>query len=104
MIAVSISFHLVSTFFNLACDSIKPIQIIESGVVVYIGEKEGLGNVLVIEGEDGSTITYGNIKNSDVKLYEYINSGKYLGEANGNYLYLIILKDGEYLDIETYLS
>jgi stage IV sporulation protein FA len=80
------------------------VPVIESGVVVYIGEKEGLGNVLVIEGEDGSTITYGNIKNSDVKLYEYINSGKYLGEANGNYLYLIILKDGEYLDIETYLS
>ncbi len=80
------------------------VPIIESGVVVFIGEKEGLGNVITIEGESGSTITYGNIKNTDVKLYEFVNKGKYLGEVNDETLYIILLKDGEYLDIETYLS
>ena len=80
------------------------VPIINSGVVVFIGDKEEYGKVIVIEGEDGTTITYGNIKNTDLKLYEYVNSGKYLGEANGDYIYLTILKDGEYLDIETYLS
>ncbi len=80
------------------------VPVIESGVVVYIGEKDNLGKVITIEGENGSTITYGNIKNTDIKLYEYIAKGKYLGEVDGETLYISILKEGEYLDIETYLS
>ena len=80
------------------------VPIIENGVVVFIGEKEEYGKVITIEGENGSTITYGNIKNTDIKLYEYVTSGKYLGEVDGDILYITILKDGEYLDIETYLS
>ena len=80
------------------------VPAIESGVVVFVGEKDGYGKVVTIEGESGSTITYGNIKNTDVKLYEYINKGKYLGEVSDETLYIILLKDGEYLDIETYLS
>ena len=80
------------------------VPVIENGVVVFVGNKENLGKSIVIEGEEGTTITYGNIKNSDIKLYEYVSKGKYLGEVNDNYLYLIIQKDGEYLDIEKYLS
>ena len=80
------------------------IPTIESGVVVFIGEKEEYGKTIVIEGENGTTITYGNIKNTDIKLYEYVAKGKYLGETNGENLYVTILKNGEYLDIETYLS
>ena len=80
------------------------VPVMNSGVVVFLGEKDNYGKVVVIEGEDGTTITYGNIKNTDLKLYEYIASGKYLGEADGDYIYITILKDGEYLDIETYLS
>lgn len=80
------------------------VPVIESGVVVFIGEKDGYGNVITVEGENGSTITYGNIKNTDIKLYEYVIKGKYLGEVVDEILYITILKNGEYLDIETYLS
>ena len=80
------------------------VPVIKSGVVVFTGEKEDYGKVITIEDEDGYTITYGNINNSEVKLYEYLNKGKFLGEVDGNYLYIIIQKNGEYLDIETYLS
>ena len=80
------------------------VPVIESGVVVYIGEKDGFGNVITIEGENGSTITYSNIKNTDIKLYEYVTKGTYLGEVIDETLYVTVLKDGEYLDIETYLS
>lgn len=90
--------------YKLTTENNYLVPVIESGVVVFIGEKDDLGKSIVIEGEDKTTITYGNIKNNDIKLYEYVNAGKYLGEVNDNYLYLIIQKDGEYLDIETYLS
>ena len=80
------------------------VPVIENGVVVFIGEKEDIGSVITIEGESGSTITYGNIKNTDIKLYEFVNKGKYLGEVNGEILYITILKNGEYQDIENFLS
>lgn len=80
------------------------VPTITSGIVVFIGEKENLGKVITIEGEDNATITYGNIKNTDLKLYDYVNKGKFLGEVEDKTLYIKIFKDGEYQDIETYLS
>ena len=80
------------------------VPIIDSGIVVFIGEKEGFGKVITIEQEDGITITYGNILNTNLKLYDYVTKGSFLGEVNGNKLYLIIQEKGEYKDIETYLS
>lgn len=90
--------------FNLTVNKNYLVPVIEGGVVVFIGEKESIGNIITIEGENGSTITYGNIKNTDIKLYDYIGKGKYLGEVDDEKLYISILKDGEYIDIEAYLS
>ena len=80
------------------------VPVVESGVVVFIGENKEYGSVVVIEGEDNSTVTYGNINVGDIKLYEYVTVGKYLGEAKEDYIYLVMQKNGEYLDIEKYLS
>ena len=90
--------------YKLTVNNNYLIPTIEGGVVVFVGDKEEYGKTIVVEGENGSTITYGNIKNTDIKLYEYVNKGKYLGETDGDILYITILKNGEYLDIETYLS
>ena len=80
------------------------VPTLTSGIVVFVGEKDEMGNVIVIEGDDSSTITYGNIHNTNIKLYDYINKGSFLGEVEDNLLYIIIQKNGAYEDIETYLS
>ena len=90
--------------YKLVVDNNYLVPALESGIVVFIGNKENYGSVIVIEAESGMTITYGNIKNTDIKLYEYVNKGKYLGEAIGDYIYLNMIKDGENVDIEKYLS
>lgn len=80
------------------------VPIIEEGMVVYIGEKENYGNVIIIEGIDGVEIWYGNIETTSVKLYDYVESGNYLGETKDNYLYLAYSKDGKFLDYKEYLK
>ena len=95
---------MFSSSISLLIFPLALLSVIESGVVVFTGDDEKYGNIITIEGENNTTITYGNIKNTDIKLYEYINKGKYLGEVDGEILYISILKDGEYLDVETYLS
>lgn len=78
-----------------------PIQ--ESGIVVFIGEKEGYGKVVIIQRLDGVDEWYGNISNTDLKLYDYVKRGELLGEVN-NELYLIYRKNGNVLNYEEYIK
>ena len=78
------------------------VPIIKEGLVVFLGEKEGYGNVIIIQGVDDINIWYGNMSNTSVKLYDYVEKGSLLGEVSNNTLYLVYEKDGKFLDIEEY--
>ena len=80
------------------------VPIIEEGMVVFVGEKEHYGNVIIIEGIDGVEIWYGNMETSSIKLYDYVEKGTYLGTTKDNILYLVYSKDGQYLDYKEYLK
>ena len=80
------------------------VPIINDGVVVFIGEKENYGNVIIIQGLDGIDIWYGNMANTSVKLYDYVEKGNLLGEVDGNYLYLVYSSDDKILNYEEYLG
>ncbi len=78
------------------------VPTLESGVIVYIGEKDSLGHTIVIEQIDGVDTYYSNI-NSNIKLYDYVEKGELLGETNNNTLFLAFQKNGEYLDYKKYI-
>ena len=88
----------------LTVDKNYLVPALNSGVIVFIGEKDDLGKVIVIEQEDKKTVTYGYILNTSLKLYDYIEKGSFVGEVMDTKLYLSILGDNNYLDLETYLS
>ena len=79
-----------------------PIQ--EEGMIIFIGEKENYGNVVIIEGIDGIDIWYGNMEKISAKLYDYVEKNAYLGTTKGNILYLAYQKDGKFLDYKEYLK
>ena len=78
-----------------------PIQ--ESGIVVFIGEKEDYGKTVIIQRLDGIDEWYGNISNTNLKLYDYVKKGELLGEVN-NTLYLVYRKNGKSLNYEEYIK
>ena len=82
-------------------NSLVPIN--ESGIVVYIGEKEKYGNTVIKQIIDVIDEWYGNINNVNVKLYDYVEKGSILGEGN-KYLYLLYKKDGNILNYEKYIK
>ncbi len=79
------------------------VPALESGIVIFIGEKEGYGNTIVIEQIDGIDVYYSNISVDGVKLYDYIEKGSLLGEAQNEELYLVFQKDGSFLDYKKYI-
>jgi len=89
--------------YKLEVNNSYLVPIIESGIVVYVNQMDNYGNTVIIEGVDGVDIWYGNIENINVKLYDYVSKGDFLGECN-NSLYLVFEKGGEYLDIDAYLK
>lgn len=80
------------------------VPVLEDGLVVFIGEKENYGNVIIIQGLDGIDIWYGNMANSSVKLYDYVEKGALLGEVKENSLYLVYSKEDKFLNYEEYLN
>lgn len=74
------------------------------GIVVYIGEKEKYGNVVIVEGDDGVDIWYGNLCNTMVSIYDVIDRGTYLGESCDEKIYIVYTKKNEFLDYKDYLG
>jgi len=79
------------------------VPVIESGIVVFIGEKENYGNTVIVQQINGVDVWYGNVEITDIKIYDYIEKGTLLGEVTGNKLYLVFQKEGKYLDYKEYL-
>lgn len=79
------------------------VPALESGIVIFMGEKEGYGNTVVIEQVDGIDVYYSNLSTDGIKLYDYVEKGKLLGEAQDKKLYLVFQKDGSYLDYQEYI-
>ena len=79
------------------------VPVLESGVIVFIGEKEKVGNTVIVEQVDGVDAYYSNIKVDNRKLYDYVEKGELLGEVLDNQLFLAFQKKGEYLDYKDYI-
>lgn len=88
---------------ELSVSSNYMVPVIESGIVVFIGEKEGYGNTVIIEQINGIDVWYSNVKTNDIKMYDYVEKGKLLGECNGNKLYMVFQKEGKYLNYKEYI-
>jgi len=78
------------------------VPVLESGIIIYVGEKDGL-NTIIVERVDGIETYYGNINIGNYKLYDYVEQGQTLGETISNELYLYFIKDGEKLDYKNYI-
>lgn len=80
------------------------VPAIYDGIVVYVGEKDKYGNVVIMETNNGVNVWYGNLCNVNVKMYDSLVSGTYLGEVCNNMLYLVFSKGNNFLDYSEYLE
>lgn len=80
------------------------VNALESGIVVFIGEKEGYNNTIIVQGNDGVDIWYGNILNTNLNLYDYVKKNDIMAQVNDNILYLVFMKDNDFIKYEEYNS
>lgn len=79
------------------------IPLLESGIVIFIGDKEGYGNTVIVQQTNGIDLWYSNVDKLNVKLYDFIEQGTLLGESKDTNLYLVYIKEGKVLDYKDYI-
>lgn len=88
---------------ELTVDKDYNVKLLESGLVVFVGQKEPYGSVVVIQQSNGIDVIYGGITSKDIKVYDYIEKGTIIGTCNEK-LYLEFQKEGESLDYKPYIK
>ena len=89
---------------KLTVSSEYMIPSFESGIVVYIGQKENYKQVVIVQQMNGVDVWYGNIKQANVKLYDYVEKGSLIGQVDNKTLYLVFQKEGKFIDYQKYLA
>ena len=84
-------------------DSKYVVNNLEAGVVIYIGNKDDLGETVIIAGDDGVNYWYSNLENIVVNLYDYVAKAQIIGNTEDKILYLTFMKDNNYLSYETFI-
>lgn len=80
------------------------VPALESGLVVFIGDKDEYKNTVIVQQINGIDVWYSNVAVSNLKLYDYIEKGSLLGEVKSNSLYMVFKKDGKVLNYKDYLK
>ena len=89
---------------KLTVDDNYLVPVVESGIIVYAGDKDNYGYTIIIQQVNGIDMWYVGIKNSNLKLYEYVEKGSLLGETIDNNLYLYYQKDGKFVSYKDHLG
>lgn len=59
------------------------VEAIDEGVVVFVGEKSGIGNAVVIQHVDGSESWYGDLNDVSVNVYDSVEKGETIAKVSG---------------------
>ena len=78
------------------------VKLLQSGIVIFVGETEEFGKTLIVQQSNGIDVWYGNIAIDNIKIYDYVEKDTIIGIANDK-LYLGFQKDGEFLDYNEYI-
>lgn len=77
-------------------DSEYLMPALESGLIIFIGDKDDLKNCVIIQGIDGYDYWYSQIEKPDFKLYDYVEKGSLLGLVTKS-IYVAKQKNGEFV-------
>lgn len=97
-------YELVGDHYEIKVNKGSTISSLCGGIVVFLGEKDNLGNTVIVQGNDGVDIWYGGINNTNISLYDYVEKDTILGESSNDYLNLKLMKDGKNYAYDKYLE
>lgn len=62
--------------------STLPIEVVKQGLVTFVGERDGLGDTVIIDHGDGVESWYGHLIDVQVQVYDWVEQGKVIGTTS----------------------
>lgn len=87
----------------LILDNKTSINNIKEGNVIFIGNIKDKGKTITINTNKNENISYSNLENISVNLYDFVNKDEIIGNTVDNRLILTIKKDDMYIKYEDYI-
>ena len=88
---------------KLTVESNYLVKALDSGIVVFIGDKDKYGKTVIVQQMNGVDVFYGNVL-ANVNIYDYVEQGSLIGETIDTNLYLAFQKEGNFVDYKEYLN
>lgn len=87
----------------------KIVEAMNEGIVIEAGKKEKTGLTVIVQHADGTETWYGNLKEIDVALYDFVEMGAPIGQVNQNEneqgtYYFAIKKGDQFIDPNQVIS
>ena len=86
------------------------VEAINDGIVIFAGEKEGIGKTIIIQHKNNSESWYGQLESFNVALYDPVKKGMQIGQmtrsedgSKGTF-YLAVKENGEFVDPKKVIS
>jgi hypothetical protein len=99
-----IDYEKIDNSYRVKVTSDDAIEFMASGFIVYVGNKDDLGNTVIVQGNDGIDIWYSNVSLNNYSLYDYVRKGEILGSSLSDYYLFTIIKDGKKIKYEEYFG
>lgn len=82
-----------------------PIEVVKEGWVVFVGEKKGLGQTVIIDHLNGEESWYGHLQGVKVLLHDWVDQGEVIGystpmeeDSRRGIFYFALKKDAQFID------
>lgn len=87
----------------------KEVEAMDEGMVIEVRKMEETGLTVVLQHADGTETWYGNLKEIDVALYDFVEMGKTIGQVKQNdgeqgTYYFAIKKGDQFIDPNQVIS
>ena len=79
------------------------VKALDSGIVVFIGDKDKYGKTVIVQQVNGVDVFYCYV-NSSVNMYDYVEKDSLIGEVIDTKLYLAFQKEGNFVDYKEYIK
>lgn len=94
---------------DIATRTGTPIKVVRDGLVFFAGWKDGYGNTLIIQHDDGYTTFYAHCSKLFVKQGQWVKQGDQIalvgstGRSTGSHLHYTVIRHGKLLNPFKYL-
>ena len=79
------------------------VEVLMPGIIVFIGDKDDLGDTIIVQGNDGVDIWYSGVTMKEYSLYDYVSKGDIIGISDDVYVTISIYDNGKLVDYEEYI-